>query len=67
MFVSSIEDGGAIVVLGDGSRWEIGLMDRIKTMLWLPAQSVVVERGIGNQTTLKNTSKNQSVVGVRVG
>ena len=41
-WVQSVENGGALVVLEDGSRWEVRAIDRIHTMLWLPVDDVEV-------------------------
>lgn len=40
-WVSSVEQSGEIVILEDGSIWEIDLLDRIDTMLWLPTSDIV--------------------------
>lgn len=40
-WVASVSDSGSIVVLEDGSVWEINPLDTIYTMLWLPTTEVV--------------------------
>lgn len=41
-WVTRVESSGKIVILSDGSRWEIYSLDRIHTMLWLPVDDVTV-------------------------
>lgn len=41
--IRRVEERGAIVVLMDGSRWEVSSLDRLHTMLWLPAVDVRVD------------------------
>lgn len=41
-WIRSVEGGGGIVVLEDGSRWEVNPIDRIDTMLWLPITDIEV-------------------------
>ncbi len=43
-WIKSKADNGAIVVLEDGSMWEINSFDRIDTVLWLPITNVTVLR-----------------------
>ena len=41
--IRRVEERGAIVVLIDGSRWEVHSRDRLHTLLWLPAVDVRVD------------------------
>jgi len=41
-FISEVQDFGKILVLGSGSKYRVGIVDSVKTMLWLPAQQVSV-------------------------
>lgn len=41
-WVKSKVDNGAMVILEDGSMWEINSLDRINTALWLPITNVTV-------------------------
>ena len=41
-FISSKTSDGSVLVLSDGSVWEIDSIDRIDTMLWLPTDDVLV-------------------------
>jgi hypothetical protein len=40
-WIDSVTSDGRIVVLEDGSVWEIDAVDRITTMLWLPTSDIV--------------------------
>lgn len=41
-WVQSVSGGGAIVVLEDGSVWEVDLVDKLDTTLWLPTEGILV-------------------------
>lgn len=48
-WIREVCTGGGIIVLEDGSVWEISALDRITTMLWLPTSKIMVlenQRGI---------------------
>ncbi|MEP0842459.1 MAG: hypothetical protein HRF43_07075 [Phycisphaerae bacterium] len=62
--VNQILESGCYVKLLNGTKWEIGVLDRIKTTLWLPIQGViVVQKSVGgvNVFHLVNTSKGDAV------
>ena len=42
--IQSTSNSGSIIVLEDGSMWEINAMDRIDTALWLPITDITVLR-----------------------
>src|ERR1700680_86778 len=42
-WIKSKADNGAIVILEDGSMWEINSLDRIDTALWLPIGNVTIQ------------------------
>jgi hypothetical protein len=41
-WVRSTADDGAIVILEDGSMWDVNPLDRINTSLWLPVSNVTI-------------------------
>ncbi|WP_159529040.1 MULTISPECIES: hypothetical protein [unclassified Alteromonas] len=41
-FISKVSNDGGIVSLNDGSVWQVDALDKIDSMLWLPASTVVV-------------------------
>lgn len=41
-WVTEKTDDGAVVILEDGSVWQIDPMDRLDTMLWLPTSDITV-------------------------
>ena len=47
--VAKLLDGGKVVVLDDGSTWQISPVYQSKTLLWLVAQKVVVSTGANPQ------------------
>lgn len=67
MFISRIEKSGSILVLSDGSRWEVALLDQLKAGLWLPNSAVELARVGAGQATITNTSLRQSVTATRRG
>lgn len=58
-WIQSKADNGGIIVLEDGSMWEINSLDRVDTSLWLPITDITVVRAtspIGDyKYTLINT------------
>ena len=42
--VAGVAGEGAMVILDDGSRWQILLIDRKYTVEWAPDETVVVEK-----------------------
>lgn len=41
-WIQEVSDGGRMVILEDGSIWEISTIDQIYTMLWLPITDITV-------------------------
>jgi hypothetical protein len=60
-WVQSVSGGGAIVVLEDSSVWEVDLIDKIDTMLWLPTEEVLV-----CGSTLINTDNGDKIHATRL-
>ena len=58
-WIKSKADNGAIIILEDGSMWEISSLDRIETAIWLPISNITVLRAsspVGDyKYTLVNT------------
>ena len=40
-WIDSVSDDGRIVILDDGSVWEVDSLDRIDSSLWLPMSEIV--------------------------
>jgi len=62
-WIQDISNNGKVVVLEDGSRWEIHRMDRIDTSLWMPTDDITVkDKGpsIEYDYTLVNTEEDES-------
>lgn len=64
--IDQVEPGGAVVILDDGSRWEIAPADQEITRLWLPATHVKLVMGgtggSGFPCTLVNTDDNEKAI-----
>jgi hypothetical protein len=56
-WVSSISNGGEIVILEDGSVWQVDSIDTIDTSLWLPTEEITVCNG----NTMINTDNSDKV------
>lgn len=55
-WISSVAGGGKIIILEDGSVWEVDPIDIIYTAIWLPTESVII---CGN--TMINTDNGEKV------
>jgi len=69
-WVSSKADGGAFIQLEDGSFWQISSLDKIKTMLWLPTENIVVVESSNPQYPYKlvgerDTAEAKLITGAR--
>lgn len=60
-WIKSASSDGRIVILEDGSVWEVDPVDRIDSMLWLPTSDV-----IACEDKLTNTDDNESVDARRI-
>lgn len=56
-WISSVSNGGEIIVLEDGSVWQVDSIDTIDTMLWLPTENVIV----CDEITMINTDNGEKV------
>lgn len=54
--VREVQDSGRLVILDDGSKWEVSSFDSFHTRMWLPLDRVDEKLG-----KLVNTSRNQAV------
>lgn len=71
-WVKEKKEMGSIIILEDNSVWEIFFMDKIKTGLWLPTNTVIVVQDLSNPQydyLIINKSKNETArakyIGVR--
>jgi hypothetical protein len=60
-WVQSVANDGQIVILEDSSVWEIDLVDRVDTMLWLPTTEIVA-----CEDKLINTDDSETAGAVRL-
>jgi hypothetical protein len=60
--VARVENIRGVVVLDDGSKWEVQMMDKSKSMTWLISDQVTVESYMAQQHRLTNQNRNSSVL-----
>ncbi|NID06834.1 hypothetical protein HBF26_18250 [Luteibacter jiangsuensis] len=60
-WVQSVADDGGIIVLNDGTIWEVSSIDKIDSALWLPMTEVVV-----CDDKLINVDDNETVEATRI-
>lgn len=60
-WIESVSSDGRIVILEDGSVWEVDAVDRIDSMLWLPVTEIVA-----CDDKLINTDDGETVDAVRI-
>lgn len=70
-WIKSKADNGGIVILEDGSMWEINSLDRIDTSLWLPISNVTILKAsspVGDyKYTLVNTDDGEKALAKYLG
>lgn len=70
-WIKSKADDGGIIILEDGSMWEINSIDRIDTSLWLPITNITVTKAsspIGDyKYTLLNTEDREKALAKYLG
>jgi hypothetical protein len=67
-WIKRVIEHGELIVLEDGTIWQINQLDRINTMLWLPIDNIqIVEGDLVGHYVLVNTSQKQNAGGVLVG
>jgi len=64
-WVQTVLDQGRIIILEDGSRWEVESLDQNETVLWAPTSPITVDEANTPvddfRYTLTNTEENRSV------
>jgi hypothetical protein len=70
-WIKSKANNGAIIILEDGSMWEINSLDRIDTALWLPISNVTILKAsspVGDyKYTLVNTDDGEKALAKYLG
>lgn len=59
--ISRVENLGGLIILDDGSKWEVSMMDKSNSMTWLISDQIKVESHM-MQYRLMNQNRNSSVV-----
>jgi hypothetical protein len=60
-FITKISDFGRLIVLEDGSRWDVSSIDKAISMMWLITDNVLVESVYGNRCKITNIKRKESV------
>ena len=61
-WIQSISDGGKIIILEDGSVWEVSPIDIIYSVIWLPVSNIAVVKDSGSYPyKLINTDDRETV------
>jgi hypothetical protein len=61
-WINQVTSGGAMIILEDGSMWQVSPIDRIKSMLWLPVSEITVLASRGSLSyRLLNENKEELV------
>ena len=53
--IREIQDSGKLVILDDGSKWEIGIFDSMETRMWMRMDRIDVS--LGKLTNLSQRNK----------
>lgn len=59
LWISEVQDSGKLIVLNDGSKWSVDIIDSIHTALWLAMDKVEV-----SSNKLINLSRSNKAVKV---
>ena len=60
-FITKISNFGKLIVLEDGSRWEVSSIDKTTSMIWMITDNVLVESLYGNRCKITNIKRKESV------
>ena len=60
-FITKISDFGRLIVLEDGSRWDVSSIDKATSMMWLITDNVLVESAYDNRCKITNIKRKESV------
>jgi len=59
LLINEVQDGGKLIVLSDGSKWAVDIVDSIHSALWIPMDKVEV-----SSSKLTNLSRSNKAVRV---
>ena len=51
--ISSVNNGGQIIVLDDKSKWKVSLFDKFTSIMWSINDKVTVKSNIGSKFTIE--------------
>jgi hypothetical protein len=59
--IRKVENAGGLITLDDGSKWEVGTIDKIKSMMWMIIDDVTVESYIGSKFKITHIKKKETI------
>ncbi|MDI6854812.1 MAG: hypothetical protein QME75_14565 [Deltaproteobacteria bacterium] len=62
-WIADKSDDGSIIILEDGSVWQVDPVDRVDSMLWLPTEDIIIP---DSYDCLINTDNGEKVDAIRI-
>ncbi|MBE0425137.1 MAG: hypothetical protein IBX72_00620 [Nitrospirae bacterium] len=59
--IRKVENGGGLITLDDGSKWEVFTFDKFKSMMWMIIYDVNVSSYIGSKFKITHIKRNESI------
>ena len=65
--IRNVENAGGLITLDDGSKWEVSVFDKIKSMMWMIIDEVTVESYIGSKFKITNIKRKETIEATHLG
>jgi hypothetical protein len=65
--IRKVENGGGLITLDDGSKWEVSTFDKFKSMMWMIIDDVTVESYIGSKFKITHIKKKETIEATHLG
>ncbi len=59
--IRKVENGGELITLDDGSKWEVSTFDKFKVMMWTMMDEVTVASYIGSKCKITHIKKKETI------
>jgi hypothetical protein len=59
--IRKVENGGGLITLDDGSKWEVSTFDKFKSMMWMITDDVNVSSYIGSKFKITHIKRNETI------
>jgi hypothetical protein len=59
--IGKVENGGGLITLDDGSKWEVSTFDKFKSMIWMIMDDVTVSSYIGSKFKITHIKRNETI------